>query len=225
MTALLQNNLPKRSEYAFGCAEGGPSMNLPERYQQNFLGALLVCLVLLSGLSTAWQPSLQVWGRALSGLQMTIYIDQAESTQSKVPKFKVELRNHGETDLVLNFGAMLGNGRKQYPSAVDLSLTDAQGKSRRLDLLLPSVAGRLDPFVLPLPAGAAFSIPVVLDNYIVAEDVNYKPRPGTYFLEAQFTGRGVSQQEANLDVKGIALMPYWTSTVASNRVQFEVSRQ
>jgi hypothetical protein len=200
-------------------------MNLPDRYQQNFSGALLMCLVLLGGLSAAWQPSLQVWGPALSGLQMTIYIDQAETTQSKVPKFRVELRNYGETDLVLNLGAMLGNGRKQYPSAVDLSLTDAQGKSRRLDLVLPPVAGRLDPFILPLPAGATFSVPVVLDKYIAAatEDVDYKLKPGTYFLEAQFTGIGVSQQDANLDVKGIALMPYWTGTVTSNRVQFEVS--
>jgi hypothetical protein len=39
-----------------------------------------------------------------------------------------------------------------------------------------------------------------------------------YTIQAQFIGRGVSQAETNLDVKGIALMPYWIGTVASNSV-------
>jgi hypothetical protein len=50
-------------------------------------------------------------------------------------------------------------------------------------------------------------------------------KPGTYFLEAQFSGRGLTQQEANLDVKGLALMPYWTGSITSNRLQFEFSGQ
>jgi hypothetical protein len=194
-------------------------MNLPHRYQQNFLGALLVCLVLLGGLSAAWQPSLQVWGKAVSGLQMTIYIDQAESAQSKVPKFRVELHNYGDTDLFLNLGVMTGG--KQYPGAVDLSLTDARGKSRRFVLSLPPVGGRLDFLVLPLPSGATFSIPVDLENYWTAAPKKFDNEltPGTYFLEAQFTGKGISRNE------GIALMPNWTGTVASNRLQFDVSSQ
>jgi hypothetical protein len=68
---------------------------------------------------------------------------------------------------------------------------------------------------------------VDLDKYWAAEskEFDYKLKPGTYSLEAQFTGKSVSQQEANLDVKGIALMPYWTGTVASNQLRFEVSSQ
>jgi len=50
-------------------------------------------------------------------------------------------------------------------------------------------------------------------------------KPGNYSLEAQFTGKGVSRQEANLDVQGIAPMPYWTGTVASNHLQFAVPSQ
>jgi hypothetical protein len=156
---------------------------------------------------------------------MAISLDQAEGAQSKAPKFRVELRNAGENDLILNLGMMLANGKKQYPNAVGLTLTDAQGKSRRFVLREPAyVAGRLDPLVLPIPAGAAFSIPVDFDKYWAAasKEFDYKPKPGNYSLEAQFTGKGVSQQEANLDVKGIALMPYWTGKVTSNHLQFEV---
>jgi hypothetical protein len=67
-------------------------------------------------------------------------------------------------------------------------------------------------------------VPVDLDKYWAAKskEFEYKLEPGTYSLEAQFSGKAVSQQQANLDVKGIALMAYWTGSVISNRTQFEV---
>jgi len=45
---------------------------------------------------------------------------------------------------------------------------------------------------------------VDLDKYwaSASEEFDYKLKPGTYSIEAQLAGRGVSQQEANLDVKG-----------------------
>lgn len=42
----------------------------------------------------------------------------------RLPKFKVELRNSGDDDLVLNVGVMLANGKKQYPDAITLVVTD-----------------------------------------------------------------------------------------------------
>jgi hypothetical protein len=151
-----------------------------------------------------------------------------EDAPSQAPKFRLELRNAGQNDLVVNLGMMLANGKRQYSNAVALTLTDAQGKSRRLDLRAPAmIAGRVDPFVVPIPVDATYSIPVNLDGYwpAASKEFHYKLKPGTYSLEAQFTGRSVSQQEANLDVKGIALMPYWTETVTSNQLRFEVSSQ
>lgn len=203
-------------------------MKLPKRVHKNLMLVSIASLLVLGGLSAALKPSAETWGEAVSGLQMTIYLDRAEGVPSKVPKFRVELRNAAQKDLVVNLGTMLANGKMQYPNAVVLVLTDAQGKSRQLDLREPGfIAGRVDPFVLPIPIGATFSIPVDLDKYWAAEskEFDYKLKPGTYSLEAQFTGRSVSQQEANLDVKGIALMPYWTGTVASNHLRFEVSGQ
>jgi hypothetical protein len=207
-------------------------MKLTKKVHKNLMlvliASLFASLLVLGGLSAALKPSAETWGEAVSGLQMTIYLDRAEGVPSKAPKFRVELRNAAQKDLVVNLGMMLANGKMQYPNAVVLVLTDAQGKSRRLDLREPgAIAGRVDPFVLPIPIGATFSIPVDLDKYWAAEskEFDYKLKPGTYSLEAQFTGRSVSQQEANLDVKGIALMPYWTGTVASNQFRFEVLSQ
>ena len=160
-----------------------------------------------------------------SALKLTVSLSDAEPRQSKSPTFRVELRNSGESDVIVNLGIMLANGKKQYPKDIVLILIDSQGKSRRLDLKEPAIiAGRMDPMIVPLPAGSSFSLPINLDNYWAAasQDFDYRPQSGTYSLEAQFSGRAVTQQEANLDVKGIALMPYWTGTITSNRVQFKI---
>jgi hypothetical protein len=203
-------------------------MNPRNGFNKALSTLLLASLLMLAGSAVAKRQSPPTWGEVVGGLQMSIYPDQASRADSKPPKFRVELRNVGESDLILNLGMMLANGKKQYPNAVVLTLIDAQGKSRHLDLSEPfSVGGRLDPLVLPLPTGAAFSIPVDLDKYWApaSKEFDFKLKPGSYLLEAQFTGRGVSQQEANLDVKGIALMPYWRGTVTSNHLQFEVPGQ
>lgn len=165
-------------------------MKVPKRLHNSFWSVLLISFLLLDGSSAAIKPNPQTWGDLVGGLQMAIRLDQAEGAQSKAPKLRVELRNAGENDLILNLGMMLANGKKQYPNAVALTLTDAQGKSRRLDLREPwYIAGRLHPLVLPIPAGAAFSIPVDLDKYSAAasKEFDYKLKPGNYSLAAQFT--------------------------------------
>jgi hypothetical protein len=55
--------------------------------------------------------------------------------------------------------------------------------------------------------------------YVSGHIEDFRPDPTKrYTVQAQFTGEGVNQAEANLDVKGIALMPYWTGTLVSNTV-------
>jgi hypothetical protein len=158
---------------------------------------------------------------------MTVRVESAAEGPSKVPKFRVELRNVCDHDLILNLGMMLANGRSQYAAAIVLTILDPQGKTRGFQLKGPMyINGRVDPFIVPLPVGSTFSVPVDLDKYWAAssQEGDYKFERGAYLLEARFTGQAVSQQEANLDVKGLALMPYWTGSIASNRVQFEVDK-
>jgi hypothetical protein len=71
---------------------------------------------------------------------------------------RVELRNPGNQDLVLNLGIELANGANQYPDAVSYTLTTPDGRVLHLESMEPgSIAGRVDPFIVPLPAGAMFS--------------------------------------------------------------------
>ena len=60
---------------------------------------------------------------------MTLDLDQVDWGQFKSPKLRVELRNASQSDLVINLGTMLANGKKQYPKEIVLILIDSQGKS------------------------------------------------------------------------------------------------
>ncbi|MFZ0580306.1 MAG: hypothetical protein WAN72_05820 [Candidatus Acidiferrales bacterium] len=99
-------------------------MKLANIVRDALLVVLFTSFAFLDVSSVASKASEQTWGAVVSGLQMRINLDQAESMQVKTPKFRVELRNAEESDLTLNLSIMLDNGRKQYPTAILLNLTD-----------------------------------------------------------------------------------------------------
>jgi hypothetical protein len=141
-----------------------------------------------------------------------------------LPKFRLAIQNPAHADLILNLGTMLANGKKLYPDAITLLVTDANGKGREFTMIGPgAIAGRVDPFVLPLPAQAALSLPINLKEYWAAKSREWEYKfSGSYSIEA-YVGRAVPYESANLDMKGFSAMPYWVGTVASNTVKFGVA--
>ena len=139
--------------------------------------------------------------------------------------FRVELRNPSDQDLVLNVGIALANGAKQYTDAVVYTLRTPDGRVLHLESMEPGfIAGRVDPLIIPLPAGATFSFLVNLKKYVAPKERIWQLDfpPGDYTLQAEYTGRAVRRSQVNLDVQGIALMPYWVGTVAATPVAFTV---
>jgi hypothetical protein len=161
-------------------------------------------------------------GAAVNGLQMSLLSILADDSPKQGAWFKVELRNVGDNDLILNLGTMLANGRRQYPDSITLLLTYPSGKEQPLVLLGPvGVAGRIDPLVVPLPRGDSFVIPVDLSQFAPFGQGPPELAPGSYALQAEFQGKaGIDQ---NLDMQGMALMHYWTGTIVSNRLRFELA--
>jgi hypothetical protein len=160
-------------------------------------------------------------GAAGSSVDPTLLLAPAD----KPIMFRVELHNPSVQDLVLNIGIALANGAKQYPNAVEYTLTIPDGRVLHLEHWEPAfIAGRVDPLIVPLPAGASFSFLVNLKEYVAPKEKIWKLQlaPGRYSLQAEYTGRAVPQSQTNLDVKGIALMPYWIGTVTSAPVVFTV---
>jgi hypothetical protein len=180
------------------------------------LTAILFTPIALSPM--AW-PAHSTRDEPIHDLQLSIVRDSVQIPPAGRPKFRVELRNAGKNGLILNLGIALANGRKQYPKAIVLILTDSEGKARVLDLREPAVVGgRLDPMILQLPIGATFSLPVDLADYWSAatQEFDYKLRGG-YSIEAKFTGKKVSASQDRL------LAPYWVGEITSNRLTFEVA--
>lgn len=143
--------------------------------------------------------------------------------------FRVELHNPCSHDLVLDLGIALANGAKQYPNAIKYALATPDGRTLHLVPIdeLAGIGGRVDPLIVPLPSGATFSFLINLEKYLAPKEKDWKLHlsPGRYTLEAEYTGRAVSGIEANLDVKGIVLMPYWVGRVASTPVAFTLTSE
>ena len=163
----------------------------PSNRVQGFISCA-VLLLLTGGLSSAQEPNSKDWGSAVNGLRMRISLGQAANEQFKVPRFRVELRNVGGKDLLLNLGSKSRDGRRQYPTAVSLVLVDAQGGSQWLELkrTVPVSDAGTETLSLPLPVGASFSFPVDLDDYSVAtsNELDHRPKPGTYLVAAHLNG-------------------------------------
>ena len=178
--------------------------------QPRFRTALALTIILF-----AVQASRGQSGSSQSELQMTL---TAVPNDTSLPTFDVELTNSGNHDLILNLGMMLGNGRKQYPDAIHLSLRNDQN-TETLNLRGPAlVAGRIDAFIVPLPKGARIILPINLADYWTHNQ--RKLKPGRYFLSAEY--RGEAAQFVNLDTQGIKAMPCWLGRASSAEISFTV---
>jgi hypothetical protein len=189
------------------------------RNRRRLLERTAVVLVFLTASAFGQQPtSTRQCGTPVGGVALCL------SRSAEPGGVTLELRNTGPKDAVLNLGIMLANGARQYPTAITLMLTDAEGKEHHAELAEPAgvIGGRLDPFIVPLPSGASLKLPVRISKclwYASGQLEDFRPDPTKrYRVQAQFTGKGVNQAEANLDMKGIALMPYWTGILVSNTV-------
>jgi hypothetical protein len=187
------------------------------RNRGRLLERIAVVLVFLTASAFGQQPTgTGQCGTPVKGIALCL------SRSAEPGSVTLELRNTGP-DAILNLGIMLANGARQYPTAITLTFRDATGKEHHGVLAEPGVVGgRLDPFIVPLPNRASLKLALDISKYALYASghlEDFRPDPAQrYKVQAQFTGKGVNQAEANLDVKGIALMPYWTGTLVSNTV-------
>jgi RNA polymerase sigma factor (sigma-70 family) len=173
---------------------------------------------------TSEEKSSMAWGKPKDGVRIGILHARAGPGGKGGVQLSVVLENVGKDDVVMNLGIMLANGKKQFPTAIRLTLIDAANKKHVLHLPQPGVAGRVDPFVVPLPAGCRYTLPCALNKYVDADPANLGVplKPGLYRAAAEFVGKGVAKEGTNRDMTGLALMNYWTGTVASGEAPVTV---
>jgi uncharacterized protein (TIGR03067 family) len=153
------------------------------------------------------------WGAPRNGLRLGLYSKKERGNGAA--RLMVVFDNVGTEDLVINLGIMLGNGKKQLPMAVRFVCTDSEGKVQIIRRNEPRVAGRVDPLVVPLPAGGRYSM-ICRDDLDSLID---RLPLGRYRVRAEFVGEAVGKKDVNADTVGLALMTYWTGTIQSDECQ------
>jgi hypothetical protein len=127
-------------------------------------------------------------------------------------KYYASLRNDGAKPLFLVLGTITANDKWICPSRIELLITGPDRKTHRSPSSVgcdPSggIAGRMDPFIIPLVAAASYAFPVL--------DLNGAPA-GHYIIKATYTGVSVSLRSCNGDMQGLSLIHYWTGAVESS---------
>jgi hypothetical protein len=152
------------------------------------------------------------WGKSLNGLRLGL--SRTDIKGDGKLRLLAVLQNVSSDDLTVNLGLMLGNGKKQLPTAVRLIFTNADGKKRILERKVGGIAGRVDPFGVPLAAGCRYTISCNLAEYYDEALLGGEAlAPGRYQVSAEFAGK------APADTTGLALMYYWSGTIESDKLQ------
>ena len=163
------------------------------------------------------------WGEKLDGLRIGIsQVKRPEHNNYDKPRFHVALQNVGKKDLVLNLGIMLANGKEQYSTAVKLIFTDSNGKTYEFHNNIgrhPGIAGRVDPFLIPLAVECTYVLRVNFDNYwsISSTAVPVSLPKGEYLVAAVFDGKAINFKDTGLYTRDL----YWTGVIKSNEVLFK----
>ena len=160
------------------------------------------------------------WGEKLDGLRIGISpVKPYQQNDNNKIRFNVTLQNVGKKDLVLNLGIMLANGKEQYSTEVKLIFTDLNGKSYEFHNNLdrrPGIAGRVDPFLVPLADGCTYALRADFDNYWFVPVGTSLPK-GQYHVAAVFEGKALVFKDTNLYTRDT----YWAGVIKSKEVLFK----
>ena len=185
--------------------------------------SVLVCLAALMPAAHAQDRSHDLsWGPVADGLRMSITRTPSSATATTA-QFRVAIENVGERDAVLNMGLMMANGQVLLPTALFLSITDSQKVGRELSFFSDRSSGRLsgkiDDYVVPLRPGATYTMAVDLSHYWAAATKQFPLRlsTGEHTVVARLVARGAQYSKGD-----IALLKFWTGTVRSNELTFQV---
>ena len=176
-------------------------------------------IVLLS-LSACWlSPGLSAHGEEL---KMSIRVSTPDSTEAL--RLHVKLANPNELydgDMCLNLGMMLDKGVTQVPNAIRLILTGG-GETKELQIRDPEIEDSVHDYVVPLRAGSTHTLTFELRSFWCPKSKEQKLDllPGIYTIRAEFTGKG--PQHSDADLKEPRAAAFWTGTLESNVVRFQI---
>jgi hypothetical protein len=153
------------------------------------------------------------------GLSLAIEPLASEKTPHRL---LVRLENSGPGDEVVLLGHMVGGGRTQDPSKLEMEVTDRNGNRTTYHHAHPNrqvVGGRLQPMVVPILALGRYETVLVLQHFVTRDDGGvsrwFEPPEGSFEVSLRLQGTPPFQKEDNLS--GLFL---WSGDVRSNVLVF-----
>jgi len=161
-------------------------------------------------------------GRPVGGLRLDLRVPELESGRKIPTHFNVVIQNVDEKDLNVLLGFSLNNMRAHYPQSLTMIVRRPGEKVRELVYTnhQGGIGGRVDPFLVPLPAGASYKLRCAFKDFVdphSLEPVDLTSKDVHITLE--LIGRAINGNDVNLDTKYLAVTPCWEGKVRSNEVR------
>jgi hypothetical protein len=158
----------------------------------------------------------------VNGLCLRLEVPASKDPKNPPEHFSIVVENLSNRDLNVRLGYSLNNARSHHPDSLEL-IARASGEAPRRLIYFDGrggIGGRVDPFVVPLPAGASYTLRCSFKNFVDPEslrpiDVNARD----YRIAAFLTGKPVTENDVNLDTLGQTMIPCWQGTIHSNEVR------
>jgi len=192
----------------------------------SFASAAMLALLSLSVLGPVWAenkpPS---GGKPVDGLRLSIQTLEAKNGDSRPTHFRLVIENVDSKDLNVWLGFSLNNLREHYPERLRLIAHSPGEKARELHYTnhQGGIAGRVDAFVVPLPAGASYILRCAFDDF---EDQTFNPidfstKDLSVSVELESDGNA-AREEGQPDQ---IMVPCWEGRARSNEIRFVKSRK
>jgi hypothetical protein len=157
----------------------------------------------------------------VNGLCLRLEVPASKDPKKPPEHFSIVVENVSDRDLNVRMGYSLNNGRAHHPNSLELIARVGGEAPRRLIYFdgRGGIGGRVDPFVVPLPAGASYTLRCPFRNFVDPESfrpIDLKARD--YRITASLTGKPVTENDVNLDTLGQTMIPCWQGAIHSNEV-------
>ena len=159
------------------------------------------------GLTSAAQTT------AIDPLRLTLECEQASRLT-----FRLTLQNVSTEPTAAVIGTVLANDKKYLPRSLAFTLKRTGVADTTFDYVDPSVSvvgGRVDPWLVPLPAGASYSVVVSIPSGL--RESFASPAEVHVRLTTHEIGN------PNLDVQGLRFIQVLVGTLTSDRIHFPES--
>jgi hypothetical protein len=135
--------------------------------------------------------------------------------EASTPTFRLTVHNVSDAPAAAVIGMILGNDKKYVPGPLSFTVSRPGVADINFDYFDPSVvaiAGRIDPWLIMLPPGAAYSAVVSIPQGLRE----------WFSMPAEVRARFTTQRlgPLNGDVQGLQFIHVWVGALTSDRVRF-----